>query len=156
MYSHLLCCWKRVFAMTSFFFWQKSVSLCPDSFCTPWPNLPVTPGILTSFFYIPILIWWKGHLFLVLVLEGLVGLHRIIQLQLLQHSCLGHKLGLLGCWVVCFGNKLRLFCFWDCIQVLHFGLLLTIRAAPFLLRDSCPIVLDIMVIWIKLAHSHPF
>ena len=30
-------------------------------------------------------LWWKGHLFLVLVLEGLVGLHRIIQLQLLQH-----------------------------------------------------------------------
>ena len=26
----------------------------------------------------------RGHLFLVLVLEGLVGLHRIVQLQLLQ------------------------------------------------------------------------
>ena len=31
-------------------------------------------------------LWWKGHLSLVLVLEGLVGLHRIIQLQLLQLS----------------------------------------------------------------------
>ena len=31
------------------------------------------------------------------------------------------------------------FChFWDCTQVLHFGLLLTMRATPFLLRDSCP------------------
>ena len=30
------------------------------------------------------------------------------------------------------------FChFWDCIQLLHFGLLLTMRA-PLLLRDSCP------------------
>ena len=28
---------------------------------------------------------WKGCLFLLLVLEGLVGLHRTIQLQLLQH-----------------------------------------------------------------------
>ena len=27
-----------------------------------------------------------------LVLEGLVGLHRTIQLQLLQHYCLGHDL----------------------------------------------------------------
>ena len=27
----------------------------------------------------------KGHLFLVLVLEGLVGLHRTVQLQLLRH-----------------------------------------------------------------------
>ena len=32
-------------------------------------------------------LWWKGHLFffLVLVLEGLVGLHRTVQLQLLWH-----------------------------------------------------------------------
>ena len=29
-------------------------------------------------------LWWKGHLFLVLVLEGLVGLNRTIQLQLHQ------------------------------------------------------------------------
>ena len=29
-----------------------------------------------------------------LVLEGVVGLHRTIQLQLLQHYCLGHRLGL--------------------------------------------------------------
>ena len=28
--------------------------------------------------------------------------------------------------------------FWDWIQVLHFGLLLTMMAAPFLLRDFCP------------------
>ena len=31
----LLCCWKRVFAMTSAFSWHNSVSLCPASFCTP-------------------------------------------------------------------------------------------------------------------------
>ena len=41
----LLCCWKRVFAMTSVFSWQSSISLCPASFCTPRPNLPVIPGI---------------------------------------------------------------------------------------------------------------
>ena len=45
MCSHLLCCWKRVFAMTSMFSWQTSVSLCPASFCIPRPNVPVTPGI---------------------------------------------------------------------------------------------------------------
>ena len=45
MCSHLLCCWKRVFAMTSAFSWQNAVSLCPASFCTPRPNLPVTPGV---------------------------------------------------------------------------------------------------------------
>ena len=37
----------------------------------------------------------KGHLLGVLVLEGLVGLHRIIQLQLLQHYWSRHRLVLL-------------------------------------------------------------
>ena len=37
----------------------------------------------------------KGHLFGVLVLKGLVGLHRTVQLPLLQHYWLGHRLGLL-------------------------------------------------------------
>ena len=30
--------------MTSAFSWQNSISLCPASFRTPRPNLPVTPG----------------------------------------------------------------------------------------------------------------
>ena len=36
-----------------------------------------------------------------LVLEGLVGLHRTIQLQLLQHYWSGHRLGLLWYWMDC-------------------------------------------------------
>ena len=31
--------------MTSAFSWQNSISVCPASFCTPRPNLPVTPGV---------------------------------------------------------------------------------------------------------------
>ena len=50
-------------------------------------------------------LWWKGHLFKVLVLEGLVGLHKTVQLQLLQCYWLGHRLGLLWYWMVCLGNK---------------------------------------------------
>jgi len=71
--------------MTSEFSWQNSMSLCPASFCTPRPNLPVTPGVswLPTFaFQTPIM---KRYLFWVLVLKGLVGLHRTVQLQLLQH-----------------------------------------------------------------------
>ena len=30
--------------MASVFSWKNSVSLCPVLFCTPRPNLPVTPG----------------------------------------------------------------------------------------------------------------
>ena len=66
-------------------------------------------------------LWWKGHLFWVLVLEGLIGLHRTIQLQLLQHYCSGHRLGLLWYWMVCLGKR-PFCCFWDCIQELHFRL----------------------------------
>ena len=83
-------------------------------------------------------LWWKIHLFLVLVLEGLVDLQRTDQLQ---HQWLGHRLGLLWCWMVCLGNEQRSACrFWDCTQVLHWlqTLLLTVRATSFLLRDSCP------------------
>ena len=45
MCSLLLCCWKRVFAMTSVSSWQNSISLCPASFHIPRQNLPITPGI---------------------------------------------------------------------------------------------------------------
>ena len=68
---------------------------------------------------------WNGHLFGVLVLKGLIGLHRTVQLQLLQHYWLGHRLGLLWYRMVCLGNEQRSFChFWDCIQVLMFKLVL--------------------------------
>ena len=77
---------------------------------------------------------WKGHLFLLLVLEGLVGLHRTGQLHLLWHQWLGY------CDVEWFALKMNQehCCFWGCTQVLHFGLLLIVRATPFLLWDSCP------------------
>ena len=69
------------------------------------------------------LLWWKGHLFLILVPEGLVGLHRTAQLPLLRHQWLGHRLGLPWYWMVYLGKELRSFChFWDCIQVLYFRL----------------------------------
>ena len=117
------CCWKRVFVMTSAFSWQNSISLCPASFCIPRPNLPVIPGVswLPTFAFLsPIK---KRTSFWVLVLKGLVGLHRTVQLQFLQHCWLGHRFGLPWYWMVCFGDEQRLFChFWDCIQVLHFGL----------------------------------
>ena len=102
-------------------------------------------------------LWWKGHLFWVLVLEGLVGLHRTIQFQLLQHYWLGHRLGLPWYWMVFLGNKQRSFChFWDCIQVLHFRLIVdyddySISSKGFLLT-----VVDIMVIWVKFTHSSVF
>ena len=40
-----------MFALTSGFSCQNSISLCPASFCTSRPNLPVTPGV--SYFCVP-------------------------------------------------------------------------------------------------------
>ena len=95
--------------------------------------------LLTSYFCVPVSYDERTSSLCVLVLEGLVDLYRTVQLWLLQHLWLSHKRGLPWCWTVCLGSKPRSFCpFWDCTQVLHFGLLLTMRATPFLLRDSCP------------------
>ena len=74
---------------------------------------------LTSYFSIPVHYNEKDIFFWYLVLKGLAGLHRTIQLQLLQCYWLGHRFGLPWYWIVCLGNKRRPFChFWDCIQVL--------------------------------------
>ena len=118
----------------------KLCYLCPVSFCTPRPNLPVTPDIFwlpTFAFQSPMM---KMMSFLVLVVEGLVGLHRTVQLQLLHRYWSGHGLeltwilnGLSWKWTEIILLFLRLHpstAFWT--------LLLTVMASPFLPRDSCP------------------
>ena len=81
----------------------------------------------------------KKDIFLgVIVLEGLIGFHRPIQFQLLQHYWLGHRritLTLNGLpWkqteiILSFLRLHPSTAFWT--------LLLTMMATPFLLRDSC-------------------
>ena len=96
-----------MFAMTSAFSWQNSISLCPASSRT-LTNLPVTPGVswLPTFaFQSPIM--KRTSFFLGVSSKGLVGLHRTIQLQVLQHYWLGHRLGLPWHWMVCLGNEQR-------------------------------------------------
>ena len=80
--------------MTSAFSWQNSISLCDVSFFTPRPNLSVMSCVLTFYFCVLVPYNEKDIFFEVLVLEGVVGLHRTGQLQLLQHYWLGHRLGL--------------------------------------------------------------
>ena len=98
-------------------------------------------------------LWWKGHLFLVLVLEGLVGHCRTIQLKLLQ---LGHRLELLWYWMLCLGNKDHsvvlgiesMYCIMDS-SVDYEGY--STYSMGFLST-----VVDIMINWIKFTHSSPF
>ena len=103
-------------------------------------------------------LWWKGHLFLVLVLEGLVGVHRTIQLQLLQHYWLGHRLG-----AVYYFN-------WFALEANRDHSAILKMASKYWISDSfvdyyaysisfngfLPTVVDIMVIWIKFTHFSPF
>ena len=70
--------------MTSVFSWQNSVSLYPASFFTPRPNLLIQVSLDFLLFAFQSAMM-KRHLFWVLVLEGLIGLHTTIQLQLLWH-----------------------------------------------------------------------
>ena len=75
-----------------------------------------------------------------LVLKGLVGLHRTVQLQLLQHYWLGH-IGLDYRDIEWFALEMNRdhsivseiaskYCILDSF--------LTLMATPFLMRDSCP------------------
>ena len=139
----------------------KTISLFYASFCTPSPNLPVTPSIswLPTFASQSCIV--KRASFLPL-LKGLVGLHRTVQFQLLQHYWSGHRLGLLWYWMVCLGIKQRSFChFWQYI--------LQYIAPMYCIWDSfvdyenysisskgfLTTVVDISVIWVKFTHSSP-
>ena len=89
--------------------------------------------------------------------KGLVGLHRTMQLQLLQHYWSKHRLGLL--WYELFALEMNRdhsvifgiaskYCIWDSF-VDYDGY--SISSKGFL-----PTVIDIMVIWVKFTHSSPF
>ena len=97
--------------------------------------------LLTSYFCIPVPYNEKDIFFFsVLVVEGLVGLQRTVQLQPLQHYCFRVQT-----WITVILNGLP----WKLTEIillllrLHPStafqtLLLTMMATPFLLRDSCP------------------
>ena len=93
----------------------------------------------------------------VLVLEGLVGFHGSVQLQLLQHYWAGHRLGLHDTeWFVSETNRDHSVIFEiaskHCILdsfVDHDGY--SISSKGFL-----PTVVDIMIIWVKFTYSSPF
>ena len=90
-----------------------SLLFFPQLFVKPQYSTTLPPVMKRSFCLF-------GWLVFALVLEGL---HGTVLLWLLRHQWLGRRLGLLWCWMVCFVSEPRSFCyFWDCTQVLHFGL----------------------------------
>ena len=135
--------------------WQNSISLCPASFCIPRPNLPVTPGV----YWLPTFAFksdiMKRTSFL-LVLAGLEGLHRTIQLQLLQHYWLGHRLGLPWYWMVCLGNRDHSVIFETASKYCISDFFVDHDGYSIYSKGFLPTVVDIMVIWVKFTHSSPF
>ena len=113
-----------------------TVSLCPASFCTPRPNLPVTPGVswLPTFaFQSPMI--KRTSFFLVWVLEGLVGCHRTVQFGI---SDWGIDLDYCDIeWFALETNRDHSVIFEIASKYCILDSLLTMRATPFLLRDSC-------------------
>ena len=103
-------------------------------------------------------LWWKGHLLWVLVLEVLIGLHRTVQLQLLQHCSRGIDL---DCCVI----------EWFALETNRSSCHVVFEiVSKYCISDSfvdsvgysisskgfLSTVVDIMVIWVKFAHSSPF
>ena len=96
---------------------------------------------MTSYFCIPVPYDEMDFFFffLMVVLEGLVGLCRTVQLQLLKHSWSGHRLGFPNIeWFALEMNKIILSFLGLHPSTAFQTLLLTVMAAPFLLKDSCP------------------
>ena len=152
----ILGCWKGYLLWPACYF-DKTLLAFASSFCTPRPNLPVTLGIswLPAFAF-QFSLMKRTSFFLLLFLEGVVGLHSISQLPASLAS-LGHRLGLLWCWMVCLGNEPRSSSIFEVAPNTAFqSLLLTLRATPFFSKGFLPTGVDIMVIWNKFAHSCPF
>ena len=136
---------ERVFAMTSAFSWQNSISLYPASFSTPRPNLPVTPGVswLPTFASRPYNekdIFW-----------GVIS-----KITLLQHHWLGHRLGLLWYWMVCLGIRNHSVVFEIASKYCISDSFVDYDGYSISSKGFLPTVVDTMVIWVKFTHSSPF
>ena len=74
--------------MTSAFSREDSVSLCPASFCMPRPDLPVTPGILLTFYFCILIPYDEKDIFFSSVSSrrSCMSSFNFIQLQCMNHS----------------------------------------------------------------------
>ena len=156
--EQVLCCWKRVFAKTRAFSSQNSVSFGPALFVFQGQTCLLVQISLDFLLLYFSPLWWKGHLFWVCVcvldLEGLLGLLRTHQLQLLWHLWLGYRLRFLSYWMVCFENEPRSFChLWDCTQVYCIlDTFVDYEGYSLSSKGFLPSVGDIMVSWINFTH----
>ena len=96
----------------------------------------------------------KGHLFWVLVLEGPVGLHRTIQLQLLQHYWLG-----IDCdieWFALETNRDHSVIFEISPKYCILASFVDYDGYSIFSKGFQPTVVDIMAIWVKITDRSSF
>ena len=99
----------------------------------------------------------RRHLFGVLVLKDLVGLHRTVQLQLLQHYWLGYRFGL--CDIELFAlemNRDHSVIFETSSKYCILDSFVDYDGCSISSKGFLPTVVNIMVICIKFTHSGPF
>ena len=122
--------------MTGMFSSQNFVSLCPASFCTPRPNLPVT--LLTSYFCIPVLFNEKHIFFYWCQFQEVLQ----VFVELANFNFISDWGIDLDCnnveWFSLEITEIILFLLRLHQSTALWTFLLTMRAAPFLLNDSCP------------------
>ena len=109
---------------------------------------------LSSYFCIPVHYNEKDIFFWVFILEGLVSLHRTIQVQLLQHYLLGHRLGLSWYWMVALEmNRDHSFIFEIASKYCISDSFVDYDGYSISSKGFLPTVVDIMFIWVKFSHS---
>ena len=153
MCSHLLCCWMRVFAMTSVYSWQNCVRLVLLHFVLHAQLACYSRYLLTSYFCIPVPYALKDILyFMVLVLEGIVCLHRTFWL-----SCWGTALDYCDVeWSTLEMNQDHSFVLEIIPKCWISDSFVDYEGYYISSKGFLPTIVDIMVIWIKFTHSHPF
>ena len=136
----------------------KTVSLCPASFCTPWPNLPITPGIswLPTFAF-------QHHMRKRTSFFGVSSRKSYwVFIELFNFSFFGINgwgTDLDSCDAEWFALEMN----WDhsvifettpkyCIS----NSFVDYESIPFFPKGFLPTVVDIIIIWIKLGYSSPF
>ena len=148
--EHLLGCWKMVFAMTSMCYHQNFALL----HFALWGQTCLLLQVSLDFLHLHFNpLWRKGHLFLVFVLEGLVGLQ-----EPLHFNIIGWSIDLDY-------HDIE----WFALETNRDHSVVFEIASKYSVLDSfdddgysisskgfLPTVVDIMVIWVKFTHSSPF
>ena len=138
-------------AMTSAFSWQNSISLCPASFCTPRPNLPVTPSIslLPTFaFQSP-----------VMKRTSFWGVSFIELFNFSFFSITGQGIDLDYCdfeWFALETNRDHSVIFEIASKYYISDSFVVYDGYSISSKGFLPTVVDIMVIWVKFTHSSQF